>query len=404
LEASLLETYHTRLRLLHVDTSQFVSDDHVPELTLSCPDPANRVVHLHLVGHGGRYPLTRVNIWINDDPLFTSAGLPLAEKNSLDTIIEVKLGTGKNVVEAAVRNSNGLQSYRSPIVMDYLPKTPEPWKIYFVGIGASEFKEAAIHDLPWVKKDVTDLNAIFKDRYKDTLIPKNIFDKEICTDSINSLHEWLQHTEVDDIVVVFYSGHGLISPKQHGYYLSGYNTDFNDPEVGGIPYSDIEKLLDDIPARKKLLLLDACYSGNFDQQTAGTMDSSQAKSDIASLLKAKIKSIDNYATTGGLGRQEYVMLMQDIFANISSENGVMCIAASRGNERAKEGQAWQNGAFTFALKQGLMTRQADLDGNGQITINELGEYTGKKVGELTGGLQVPTIRQELPNTSWVIWE
>ena len=50
--------------------------------------------------------------------------------------------------------------------------------------------------------------------------------------------------------------------KEFDYYLSTYAVNFNNPEENGLPYDELENLLDGIAARKKLLLIDACHSGD----------------------------------------------------------------------------------------------------------------------------------------------
>ena len=67
----------------------------------------------------------------------------------------------------------------------------------------------------------------------------------------------------NDKVIIAYSGHGLLS-KDYDYFLSTYNVNFQHPEKKGLPYETLEDLMDSIPARKKLLLIDACHSGEVD--------------------------------------------------------------------------------------------------------------------------------------------
>ena len=55
----------------------------------------------------------------------------------------------------------------------------------------------------------------------------------------------------NDKVIIAYSGHGMLS-KEYDYYLSTYSVNFEKPEQNGLPYDELENLLDSIPARKKL--------------------------------------------------------------------------------------------------------------------------------------------------------
>jgi len=51
----------------------------------------------------------------------------------------------------------------------------------------------------------------------------------------------------------------------------------------------------------------------------------------------------------------------------SAENGVVVFSASTGSESSYEDKAWNNGAFTRALVEGL-NGQADLLGRGELLI------------------------------------
>ena len=73
----------------------------------------------------------------------------------------------------------------------------------------------------------------------------------------------------------------------------------------------------------------------------------------------------------------------------SAENGAVVFASSTGRQYALEDKAWNNGAFTKALVEGL-GGGADYKGTGRITINMLDLYLSERVKELTKGQQTPT--------------
>ena len=72
-------------------------------------------------------------------------------------------------------------------------------------------------------------------------------------------------TNVDDYVYVHIAGHGLLDDDLNWYFAT-QNIDFFDPSVNGLKYEEIESVLDGIPARNKLLLMDACHSGEVDKE------------------------------------------------------------------------------------------------------------------------------------------
>src|SRR5207249_1333877 len=77
----------------------------------------------------------------------------------------------------------------------------------------------------------------------------------------------LRESRVDDVVVVFFAGHGLLDARLD-YYFATVDMDFRDPSKRGLAYESLEGLLEDLRARRKVLLLDTCHSGELDREDA----------------------------------------------------------------------------------------------------------------------------------------
>lgn len=76
-----------------------------------------------------------------------------------------------------------------------------------------------------------------------------MFNENVTVSNVKALKQKLQTTTENDKVIVAYSGHGMLS-KEYDYYLSTYSVNFDKPEENGLPYDELENLLDSIPARK----------------------------------------------------------------------------------------------------------------------------------------------------------
>jgi uncharacterized caspase-like protein len=78
------------------------------------------------------------------------------------------------------------------------------------------------------------------------------------------------------------------------------------------------------------------------------------------------------------------------FANelADADAGVIVFASSTGRERSLELDRFQNGAFTYALLEGIRG-QADYTKDFFIVISELETYLGERVKVLTEGKQRP---------------
>jgi hypothetical protein len=178
--------------------------------------------------------------------------------------------------------------------------------------------------------------------------------------------------------------------KEFDYFLSTYAVNFEKPEENGLPYDELESLLDSIPARKKLLLIDACHSGEVDKDDLVALNATDKK-----LIKG-FKPVA-YKTEGHLGLKNSFELMQSLFVNVGKSTGATIISAAAGTEFALEGvDNLPNGVFTYCILEAMGK-------NKTMKISELKKTVGERVVEITKGLQKPTSRNETIAVDWEVW-
>jgi caspase domain-containing protein len=288
-----------------------------------------------------------------------------------------------------VMNASGGTSYRYPKLVSYKPSVPGKQKLYFIGIGSSKFATAG-NDLNWCVSDINSLAGFFKRKYGNSIVIDTIFDKHVTIDSVKHLKERLLKSNVNDKVIVAFSGHGLLD--NYRYFLSTYNINFDKPSEGGLPYEQLYDLLDGIPARKKLMLIDACNSGELDTVIVKTYDT------LKNILKTEgVKgTIVSNIDTGKLGIYKIYSLTQELFVDVRKSVGATVIAASSALELAKEDNNLRNGVFTYVILEALKK-------NKTLTVNDLKQIVETKVPEITKGLQKPTARNQTINNNWLLW-
>jgi hypothetical protein len=206
-----------------------------------------------------------------------------------------------------------------------------------------------------------------------------------------ALKESLMKSKVDDEVVLFILGQGLLDSSLD-YYFATTNIDFLNPEEKGLPCEEIEGLLDGIPARKKLLLMDTCHSGELDKEEIELIVSEDQRQ-----KNIKIRSFRNVMPVerrGIMGLSNSFKLIQELFANLSPCSGSVVISAASGVEFVLEDREWQNGAFNYCFFEGIKTNKADLNNDGEIYISEPRDYIVENVRQLTRARQIPTSRRE----------
>jgi uncharacterized caspase-like protein len=206
---------------------------------------------------------------------------------------------------------------------------------------------------------------------------------------ILALKDFLLQTRVNDIVVVAFAGHGTIG-KDRAFYFCPNDVNFKSPENSGVSYDEIEELLDEIPARKKLLLLDACHSGE--------IDSSYAPVFVSDIVVEKDKrGIDVVLSEEAFGEKHINYLVENLFSNLNSGTGAFVISASAGSEYAFETEQ-TGGVFTYSFLESFKNHFYSYSPDPFVTT--LQKETYQKVTELTHGAQRPTTRAENTRNVW----
>ena len=348
-----------------------------------------QLLTLHCRGTDSLYTLDRFQVWVNGSPVYGQRGLSISHRNSriLDTSIQVALSQGLNSIECGIRNHYGTESYRVPLEVNYIPLSPATEKISFIGIGIDRFAERG-HDLQYSVKDIRDLSALLSKRYGKDIRIDTLFNEQVTTGNVKELKARLQATTVNDKVIIAYSGHGLLS-HDFDYYLSTHAVQFEKPEINGLPYEELESLLDSIPARKKLLLIDACHSGEVDKEEMNRI--SAAKDTLRRQGTKGGKPAYTGKTT--MGMQNSFELMQSLFVNVGRSTGATVISAAAGTQFALERGDLKNGVFTYSILEAMNQFQS-------MKISELKKIVGEKVVQLTNGLQRPTSRNENIVSDW----
>ena len=392
--------YYKRIKKLGIDTTQFSDGYSVPEAGFENRDnisyeQKSEQLTLRVNAKDSSYLLDRFNIWINEVPLFGMKGISIRQRNSysFDTTISIQLSQGENRIETSVTNVNGTESYRMPLYVKYDAVQPVKETVRFIGIGINEFADSK-RNLQWCVKDIRDLALKFKEKYGGHIVIDTLFNQNVTLRNVQAIKQKLLNTNINDKVIIAYSGHGLLS-KQYDYYLSSYNVNFKNPEQDGIAYEEIENLLDGIPARKKLLLIDACHSGEVDKDELLAVQTNQVSKGNKGLIMHR-GSEDEIVETKTVGLQNSFELMQSLFVNVGKGTGATIISAAGGVQFAQERDDLENGVFTFSLLEAMQQ-------NNTIKVSELKKYVGQRVEELTKGLQKPTTRNELKDFDWTVW-
>ena len=341
---------------------------------------------------GNKVNLKGYKVWVNgvlveDEKLNGSV-------TEQDQILDILQNYGRNKVQISVYNELGYESNKEVLELNYLPSYKPKRNLYMVVIGVENYQDKTMN-LKYAIKDANDLINTFKGSAITTefekIIPIQLFNSDFTLPNLKIVKEKLKLSGVDDVVMVSYSGHGLLDTSNN-YYLGQTNTDFKNPINNSMPYDSLEWLLNKIPARQKLLLVDACHSGE--------VDDDQTLHNTALENTKGGKTINNYKKNSDLTLAKSFDIMQELFSDLSSNSGTQVISASAGNSFALESDKWENGLFTFCLIKGLTDKSSDKNRDRELSISELRNYVSEQVFNLSDGHQKPTARKVNLDYDW----
>lgn len=401
--------YLKRLQKMNFTEGMLSAEIQLPQMRQAAEIPlvsSDPIVPLTVEAIDSKYNLDRINIYVNNVPLHGSGGVDLraAKTGSIRRTIDIPLSSGKNTIQFSCLNEKGVASLMETTVIHHTPsKTVKP-RLFVAVVSVSAYKRSEM-DLKYARKDGQDLvNMFSRSRAFSEVKVDSLYDARATRDNILKLREHFSNTTVDDHVILFVSGHGLLD-ENLDFYFATHDIDFANPADAGLPYEELEGLLDGIPARQKLLLMDACHSGEVDKTTL------RRAAEPTPIVSGSTKgSITAYSYPADIEQEHYQVgittsfeLMQELFSNLSKGSGAIVISAAAGNSYALESDEWRNGVFTFSILHGLKSGNADLDNNGSTSVRELKEYVSIEVQRLTKGAQKPTSRNENLEYDFAVW-
>lgn len=340
--------------------------------------------------------ISRIHVYINDVAVYGQRGMVVAgNPKILEKTLSLKLSKGQNAITVSVTNAKGVESMRENFEVS-CEKSVQP-DLYVLLVGVSQYQEPG-HNLTYAAKDAQDLAKLFNEN--ETFGTKNIkvlSNSEATRENILKAATLFKTAKEDDVVIIYVSGHGLLDDKMD-FYLATYDIGFSAPATKGLAYEELERIMDEVTARNRLILLDACHSGEVDKEDVEKVTNSFAQSNDVKIT---------YKNSGApikpkLGLHDSFAYMQVLFDDVTKGTGTTVISAAAGTEFALESPEWKNGVFTYSILSAFSDERTDANQDNQISIAELKNYVARKVMTLTEGRQVPNARKENSANNFVL--
>lgn len=222
-------------------------------------------------------------------------------------------------------------------------------KIWSVVVGVSTYEHMPA--LRYTDDDAYRFFAFLKSPEGGALSSEQVkilIDEDATRNNIlSALRETLLKADENDVILFYYSGHGL-----EGSFIPVDFDGFNNR----LMHDEIKAIFDQSKAKHKIIFADACYSGSL----------LAMKSSVNSMMKKYYQSFEN--TSGGLA----------------------FFTSSQGEEISLEDGGLRQGIFTHFLIRGL-NGEADLNQNKIVTIKELYDFVSDNVRTYTAKVQTPVL-------------
>jgi hypothetical protein len=216
-------------------------------------------------------------------------------------------------------------------------------------IASSEFSpDSGIEPLRFPVNDVDAMETVL--RAEDFGFEVNKLLNESHSIVQERLNEWFAKANYDDFLLIYFSGHGLLSQSRE-LFLTCANTRVTRLHSTGLKYSYLTDLVREYGSQTVAIFLDCCYAGR-------------------AIVGARTQ------TKGAIEAQVAAAVTEPGY-------GIFFLGASGKNQIAEEREVDGHGRFTQQIIVGLSSGDADIDGDGSITANELATFVKRKLRSLS---------------------
>ncbi|WP_371667217.1 caspase family protein [Streptomyces sp. NBC_00289] len=159
----------------------------------------------------------------------------------------------------------------------------------------------------------------------------------------------------DDTMVLHFSCHGIKSESGELYFAAS-DTDPRLLDATAVPAQFVRQCMSRTRARSTVLFLDCCYGGAFSRGSSSVRASGEVNV-LESFAAAKSPAGRGWAVITASNSMEYAFEGPDLAENSAPRPSV----------------------FTHAVVEGLETGEADLDADGEVSLDELYDYVFEHV-------------------------
>lgn len=243
-------------------------------------------------------------------------------------------------------------------------------RTFVLAIGINAYTDGSIPALRFAENDAKDIFRFYATEKRSPAEPDRVYRlvgaEATRAGILRAIREKLARNAVNanDTAILFFAGHGFADA--HTTYIAPVDTERASLPETAISASQLAEAWGGVRAGRKVMLVDACRSGGLDG--------------------------DGMRGIGGVSQAPELAVASERVAGAGGR--AVMIAAAGESELSTENADLEHGCFTLGLLNGLRG-DADRDGDGRVTDQELGSFLTAEVPALAarvGGKQTPDVK------------
>lgn len=230
-----------------------------------------------------------------------------------------------------------------------------------IGINRYIAEIENVRELEFAAPDAERITEILDQRGWDA---RKIINEEATRDRIVlELSRLAREAKEQDSVLIYFAGHGVVDKtgREHTYWLTHTATLAN-LAVKGIRLTHLLEYIHDIPAGRKLLILDHCHSGDVEKVVGTAIEGTRAAS-------GELRVSRNL-----FPKERFTKRIEERFTE-----GLAVLGAAR--VAAYEFKELGHGMFTYGLIEALTKPETDTNNDRFLSLSEIWAYAEQKLRE-----------------------
>ena len=250
---------------------------------------------------------------------------------------------GANELFAETANQHGIVA-RSPVKKEVTEGFRSPGKLHMLVVGVDQYRQREL-DLDFSKADATTLSKAIGQGASpvyESIVLQTLVDKQATRAGISQALSALNGASPQDSIVLILAGHGVLDREEWFFLPHDVNT--KQIQQSAVSAKSIQEALVASPAKRILLMVDACHSGG---------------------------GVDTF--------NQYRDFQRRFAQQMGRATGIAVLTAARRDQLAAEASQLGHGLFSYVALEGLKGAADASPKDGTITAHELAMYVGERM-------------------------